>query len=155
MKCLPSFKQIVFVQAKIGDKRPLPVAFVLLTQKVYFNFSFGACDLFEFFYFLRGASLKSNLSGYISLVMLLNPMCYVLQNFVIPRPPPPSLYTQIVFIILYFIQDKASYLKLLSIFKEYRALPPMGCEKTMSDFESGLLSALEESMPWATVFIFV
>jgi hypothetical protein len=42
-------------------------------------------------------------------------------------------------------------MKMLSIFMEHRALPVMGCEKTMSDFENGLISALEETMPWATV----
>ncbi len=34
VKCLPPFKQILFVQAKIGDTQLLPVAFTLLTQKV-------------------------------------------------------------------------------------------------------------------------
>jgi hypothetical protein len=29
--CCPPFAQIVFLQAKIGDKRPLPAAFALLT----------------------------------------------------------------------------------------------------------------------------
>jgi hypothetical protein len=27
----------------------------------------------------------------------------------------------------------------------------MGCQKTMSDFEKALISALEEAMPWAEV----
>jgi hypothetical protein len=34
--CCPPFTQIVFLQAKIGDKRPLPAAFALLTRKVSF-----------------------------------------------------------------------------------------------------------------------
>jgi hypothetical protein len=42
-------------------------------------------------------------------------------------------------------------MKMLSIFMEYRALPVMGCEKTMSDFDNSLISTLEETMPWATV----
>ncbi len=34
--CCPPFTQIVFLQAKIGDKRPLPAAFALLTRKESF-----------------------------------------------------------------------------------------------------------------------
>jgi hypothetical protein len=30
----------------------------------------------------------------------------------------------------------------------------MGCQKTMSDFEKALISALEEAMPWAEVIYF-
>jgi hypothetical protein len=32
--CVPPFVQIVFLQAKVGEKRPLPAAFALLTRKV-------------------------------------------------------------------------------------------------------------------------
>ena len=35
--CVPPFVQIVFLQAKVGDKRPLPAAFALLTRKVRFS----------------------------------------------------------------------------------------------------------------------
>jgi hypothetical protein len=43
-------------------------------------------------------------------------------------------------------------MKLLSFLKnELRAFPVMTCTKTMSDFEMAILSALEETLPWATV----
>jgi hypothetical protein len=54
----------------------------------------------------------------------------------------------------FFPQDKASYSKLLAVLHEFRALPVMGCQKTMSDFEKALISALEEAMPWAEVIYF-
>ena len=31
---MPPFTQIVFIQAKVGEVRPLPAAFALLTRKV-------------------------------------------------------------------------------------------------------------------------
>ncbi len=34
--CCPPFTQIVFLQVKIGDRRPLPAAFALLTRKISF-----------------------------------------------------------------------------------------------------------------------
>jgi hypothetical protein len=55
---------------------------------------------------------------------------------------------------IFFAQDKASYSKLLAVLQEFRALPVMGCQKTMSDFEKALISALEEAMPWAEVIYF-
>jgi hypothetical protein len=56
--------------------------------------------------------------------------------------------------IIFFPQDKASYSKLLAVLHEFRALPVMGCQKTMSDFEKALIAALEEAMPWAEVINF-
>ena len=42
-------------------------------------------------------------------------------------------------------------MKFFGVLLQYRALPVMGCEKTMTDFEAGLLAAVEEAMPWAEV----
>jgi hypothetical protein len=53
-----------------------------------------------------------------------------------------------------FFQDKASYMKLLTVLKDLRAFRVMGCTKTMSDFEQGILSALQDCLPWAVVRLF-
>ncbi len=59
-----------------------------------------------------------------------------------------------MFVNEYFFQDKASYMKLLTVLKDLRAFRVMGCTKTMSDFEQGILSALQDSLPWAVVRLF-
>jgi hypothetical protein len=65
----------------------------------------------------------------------------------------PKKYKFFVTQIIFF-QDKASYMKLLTVLKDLRAFPVMGYTKTMSDFEQGILSALQDSLPWAVVRLF-